>query len=57
MPATAKLKDIVDALDVHFDESTYFVNLDTGELELVSEDILREAEEFGGEDEEHDLPE
>jgi hypothetical protein len=31
----AKLKDIIDALDVQFDESTYFVNLDTGEVELV----------------------
>jgi hypothetical protein len=56
MPATVKLKEIVDALDEQFDQSTYFVNLDTGELELVSKDLLREAEEFGDEDEEPDLP-
>jgi hypothetical protein len=56
MAATVKLKDIVEALEVQFDESTYFVNLDTGELELVSRDLLREAEEFGDDDEEPDLP-
>jgi hypothetical protein len=56
MPATVKLKDIVDALDEQFDESTYFVNLDTGEIKVVSKDLLREAEEFGDDEEEPDLP-
>jgi hypothetical protein len=52
MPATVKLKDIVDALDAQSDESTYFVDLDTGEVELVSKDLLREAEESGDDDDE-----
>jgi hypothetical protein len=52
MPATVKLKDIVDALDVQSDESTYFVDPDTGEVELVSKDLLREAEESGDDDDE-----
>jgi hypothetical protein len=56
MPATVKLKDIVDALDVQLDESTYFVDLDTGEVEVVSKDILRKAEESGDDGEEPDLP-
>jgi hypothetical protein len=56
MPATVKLKEIVDALDEQVEESTFFVNLDTGEVELVSKDIMREAEEFGDDDEEPDLP-
>src|ERR1700719_3380543 len=54
MPATVRLKDIVDALEMQFDESSAFLDLDTGQVEAVSHALLREAEESG--DEEPDLP-
>jgi hypothetical protein len=54
MPATVRLKDIVDALEMQFDESSAFLDLDTGQVETVSHDLLREAEDSG--DEEPDLP-
>ena len=53
MPATVRLNDIVDALEMQFDES--FLDLDSGHVETVSHDLLREAEE-SGDDEEPDLP-
>jgi hypothetical protein len=56
MAATVKLKDLVDALEVQSDEHTYFVDLDSGKVELVSKDLLRDAEESGDEEEEPDLP-
>jgi|SRR5579864_4540828 len=56
MPATVRLEDIVDALEMQFDEPSSFVDLDTGQVETVSHDLLREAEE-SGDDEEPDLPE
>jgi hypothetical protein len=56
MAATVKLKDIVEALEMQVEESIYFVNPDTGEVELVSQDLLSEAEVFGDGDEEPDLP-
>ena len=54
MPATVRLNDIVDALEMQFDESSSFLDLDTGQVETVSHVLLREAEESG--DEEPDLP-
>jgi len=54
MPATVRLKDIVDSLEMQFDESSAFLDLDTGQVETVSHDLLREAEDSGGE--EPDLP-
>jgi hypothetical protein len=54
MPATVRLNDIVDALEMQFDESSSFLDLDTGQVETVSHVLLREAEETG--DEEPDLP-
>ena len=54
MPATVRLKDIVDALEMQFDESSAFLDLDTGQVETVSHALLREAEDSG--DEEPDLP-
>jgi len=54
MPATVLLKDIVDALEMQFDESSSFLDLDTGQVEIVSHELLGEAEESG--DEEPDLP-
>jgi hypothetical protein len=55
MPATVRVNDIVDALEMQMDESSSFLNLDTGQVETVSHELLREAEEPG--DEEPDLPE
>ena len=55
MPATVRLNDIVDALDMQFDESSSFLDLDSGHVETVSHDLLREAEK-SGDDEEPDLP-
>lgn len=55
MPATVRLQDIVDALEMQFDESPSFLDLDTGQVETISSDLLSEAEESGGE--EPDLPE
>jgi hypothetical protein len=55
MPAIVRLSDIVDALEMQFDESSSFLDRDTGQVETVSHHLLREAEE-SGEDEEPDLP-
>ena len=55
MPATVRLNDIIDALEMQFDESSAFLDLDTGRVETVSHDLLREAEE-SGDDEAPDLP-
>jgi hypothetical protein len=41
MPATVRLDEIVDALEIQFDESSSFLDLDTGEVETVSRDLLR----------------
>jgi hypothetical protein len=54
MPATVNLSDIVDALAMQFDESSSFLDRDTGQVETVSHLLLREAEESG--DEEPGLP-
>ena len=54
MPATARLSDIVDALQMQFDESPSILDLDTGEVETVSRDLLLQAEESS--DDEPDLP-
>ena len=40
-----------------FDERRSFVNLETGEVETVSKDLLSSAEEAEDEDEELDIPE
>src|SRR5260370_7268258 len=56
MPVTVRLTDIVDALEMQFDESSSFLDLDSGQVETVSHDLLREAEESGN-DEEPGLPE
>src|ERR1700674_3203950 len=55
MPATVRLNDIVDALEMQFDESSSFLDRDNGRVETVSQVLLREAEE-SGDDEEPDLP-
>jgi hypothetical protein len=55
MPATVRLDDIVDALEMQFDESSSFLDRGSGQVETVSHDLLREAEECS-DDEEPDLP-
>ena len=55
MSATVRLNGIVDALEMQFDESPSFLDLDTGEVVTVSTDLLRAAEE-SSDDEEPDLP-
>jgi Uncharacterised protein family (UPF0158) len=54
MPATVLLKDIVDALEIQFDEASCFLDLDTGKIETVSSDLLSAADESV--DEQPDLP-
>jgi len=55
MPAAARLNDIVDALEMQFDELSSFLDRDAGQVETVSQDLLREAEE-PDDGEEPDLP-
>ncbi|MGD0498450.1 MAG: UPF0158 family protein [Bryobacteraceae bacterium] len=55
MPATVRLNDVVDALEMQFDESDSFLDRETGQVKTVSHDLLREAEE-SVDDEEPDLP-
>ena len=55
MSATVLLKDIVDALEMQSDEFLSFVDLDTGQVETVSRELLGEAEE-SDDDDEPDLP-
>jgi hypothetical protein len=40
----ARLNDIVDALELQFDQSSSFLDRDTGQVETVSDVLLREAE-------------
>jgi hypothetical protein len=54
VPATVHLNDIIDALEMQFDEYFSYLDLDAGQVVTVSENCLREAEEAG--DEEPDLP-
>ena len=54
MPSTVRLNDLVDALEMQFDEASSFLDLDTGQVEVVSHALLRVAE--GSCDEKPDLP-
>jgi hypothetical protein len=54
VPATVQLNDIIEALQMQFDECHSYLDLDTGQVETVSTELLREAEEES--DEEPDLP-
>jgi hypothetical protein len=56
MAATVRLKDIVDELEMQFDKQLSFLDLDTGQVETVSRDLLGMAEE-GDAEEEPELPE
>jgi hypothetical protein len=57
MSATVLLNDIVGALEMQSDDSLSFVDLDTGQVETVSRDLLSAAEEAEDEEEESDVPE
>ncbi len=50
MPVTVRLDDIVDALDTLVDESPSYLDLATGQVVSVSEELLSEAEEPDNED-------
>lgn len=54
VPATVHLNDVIDALEMQFDEDLSFFDIDAGQVVTVSEDLLREAEDGG--DEQPDLP-
>ena len=54
MPAAVHLNDIIDALEMQSDESISYLDRDAGQVVVVSEEVLREAEEGG--DAEPDLP-
>ena len=54
MLTTVRLDDIVEALEMQFDESASYLDLDTGQVVTVSKDLLRAAEDPS--DEEPDLP-
>jgi hypothetical protein len=56
MPATVRLNDIVDALEMLSEEFSSFLDLDTGQVETIDDELLSMAEE-SEEDEEPDLPE
>jgi hypothetical protein len=45
MSAVVFLGDIVDALEMQLEESSSFLDPDTGRIETVSDDLLRQAEE------------
>jgi len=42
MPATARLNDNVDVLEMQIDESSSFLDCDTGQVVTVSHDLLNE---------------
>jgi hypothetical protein len=51
MPASVRLRDILDALEVQFDEYSSFLDLETGQVETVSNALLHDAEESGDDEE------
>jgi len=54
MGAKVKLQDVIDALDMQPDEYSAYLDLDSGEVESVSLELLNQAGE-SGEGEEPDL--
>ena len=49
MPTTVHLNDIVDVLEMQFDDSSSFLDRETGQVAAVSHVLLREIEESGDE--------
>ena len=56
MPAAVLLKDIIDALEMQIEEHSSYLDLDTGQVETVSHDLLSQAEEREDDGEEPSLP-
>ena len=57
MPVTAKLNEIVDALEMQFDETPSFFDRETGAVETNSQEFLRQAEESDDDDrDQEDIP-
>jgi uncharacterized protein UPF0158 len=54
MPTTLHLNDIIDVLEMQFDDFSSFLDRETGQVATVSHFLLREAENSG--DEKLDLP-
>jgi hypothetical protein len=50
MNAPVLIKDIVDALEMQFEEMASYLDLDTGKVETISTSLLREAEESEDDD-------
>jgi hypothetical protein len=50
MPATVRLNDIVEALEMQIDECSAFLDRNTGEVETVSDDLLRRADDDAEQD-------
>jgi hypothetical protein len=55
MPVKARLNDIVDALEMQFEETPSFLDLDTGVVATVTQELLGATEEYA-DDEEPKLP-
>ena len=45
-----RLAGIIDAIEMEFEEAASFLNFDTGEVETVSHELLRRAEEYDASD-------
>jgi hypothetical protein len=45
MPPPVRLQEIVDALELQLEDASSFLNRDTGQVAIVSDDLLRAAEE------------
>lgn len=45
-----RLADIIDAIEMEFEEAASFPNFDTGQVETLSHELLRRAEEYDGSD-------
>jgi hypothetical protein len=56
MAATVRIDDIVESLEMQFDELSNFLDLETGEVHTIEGQLLREAEELD-EGEEPQMPE
>ena len=54
MAAKADLKEIVDALEMQFEENTAYLDRDTGHVHVVPVELIRDAEEEEEDAEERD---
>jgi hypothetical protein len=55
MPTTVRLHDIVEVLEAQFDEFSSYLDLDTGQVESISNELLREPDLPDWEEEEWEL--